>query len=245
MLIELNNATFGYRRVPVVQVQRIITQPGRCLGIFGPNGAGKTTLVRGLMGLLPPLAGQVRHASTTRIGYVAQHRALELHWPMTGGDVASMGVSARRRFGWVTSASAAVQSAMQELRVDHLAGRPFASLSGGQQQRLIVAGALADVPNVLVLDEPTDGLDVHSRAGFLEVLRARMAGGLSVALISHEIDDLAEIADEVAWLHPGAEAGEPSQVELVSPAELSQRLTRVRKTTVIQSPQPDCPTQSV
>jgi ABC-type Mn2+/Zn2+ transport system ATPase subunit len=229
MLIELSNTAFGYRRQRVVQVETLLLQPGRCLGIFGPNGAGKTTLVRGLMGLLPPLAGQVRHAPTTKIGYVAQHRALELHWPMTGGDVASMGVSARRRFGWVNNASTAVQSAMKELSVDHLAGRPFASLSGGQQQRLIVAGALADTPNVLVLDEPTDGLDVHSRAGFLEVLRNRMAGGLSVALISHEIDDLIEIADEVAWLHPGAEVGEPSQVELVSPAELSRRLTNVRE----------------
>src|SRR4051812_24477389 len=103
MLVEVTNATFGYQKRPVVQVESLALRAGRCLGIFGPNGAGKTTLVRGVTGLLAPMSGTVVRGEPEllRFGYLPQHRAMELHWPMTGFDAAAMALSALRRMGRV------------------------------------------------------------------------------------------------------------------------------------------------
>jgi len=224
MLIEVSSATFGYGQRAVVRADVLSLSAGRCLGIFGPNGSGKTTLVRGVTGILAPLSGQVRRNESVRIGYVPQHRGMEMHWPMTGRDIATLGVSARRRFGWAGGARRDVARAMEEMGVGEIADRPFATMSGGQQQRFILASALADRPNILVLDEPTDGLDVQNREAFLEILRRRQAEGLCIVLISHEVDDLVEVANEVAWLHPGLEADQPSKVELAVASDLPRRL---------------------
>src|SRR6266478_2781289 len=100
-LVEILSAQFGYDDRPVVQVDHLSLHPSRCLGIFGPNGVGKTTLVRGLTGLLPPLSGTVTRTLKINFGYLPQHRAMELHWHMTGLDAASMALSAQKRFGWI------------------------------------------------------------------------------------------------------------------------------------------------
>jgi ABC-type Mn2+/Zn2+ transport system ATPase subunit len=221
-LIDVIDAEFGYGQRAIVRAGSLCVQAGRCLGLYGPNGVGKSTLVRGMVGLLLPLAGRVQRRPGLRIGYVPQHRAMELHWPMTGEDVASLSISAHRRFGWVRSARPAVRRAMAELGVEALSPKSFSALSGGQQQRLILAGALADDPGVLVLDEPTDGLDVANRALFIDVLRQRKLAGMGLVLISHELEDLVELADEVAWIHPGEQAGMPGRVELVEPGRISQ-----------------------
>ena len=221
-LIDVLDAEFGYGQRAIVRAGSLCVEAGRCLGLYGPNGVGKSTLVRGMVGLLLPLAGGVQRQPGVRIGYVPQHRAMELHWPMTGEDVACLAISAHRLFGWVGSARAAVRRAMAELGVQELGTKSFSALSGGQQQRLILAGALADDPGVLVLDEPTDGLDVANRALFIDVLRQRKLAAMGLVLISHELEDLVELADEVAWLHPGERAGMPARVELVEPGQISQ-----------------------
>src|SRR6266550_1932187 len=113
MLVEIRGATFGYEGRAVVQVEHLALHGGRCLGIFGPNGVGKTTLVRGMTGLLAPMSGQVTQTQAVRFGYLPQHRAMELHWPMTAFDAACMAVSARQTFGWVGKSKHQVQEAMQ------------------------------------------------------------------------------------------------------------------------------------
>ena len=233
MLIRIEHAIFGYEKRPVVRVDHLELDVGRCLGIFGPNGSGKTTLVRGLTGLLPPLGGRVVRASTEiRFGYLPQHRALELHWPMTGFDAAAMATSARRRLGWIGRwlgpDDGSIRDSMRLLDVESLAHRPFGKLSGGQQQRLLLAGALAPKPNVLVLDEPTDGLDVQSRRSLLELLGQCTSRGLCTVIISHEIEDLLQLCHEVAWLHPAEAPGEPSAAELVTSTSLATRMLQTR-----------------
>src|SRR3954454_2725303 len=113
-LVEARDAVFGYGDRPVVRVGALTLHPGRCLGIFGPNGAGKTTLVRGITALLPPMSGSVARRPV-RFGYLPQHRALDLQWPMSGLDAASMAVSAARRFGWVGRDRARVCEAMRTM----------------------------------------------------------------------------------------------------------------------------------
>jgi zinc transport system ATP-binding protein len=223
MLIEADHALFGYRGRAVVRADELRIGAGRCMGIFGPNGAGKTTLARGLLGLIKPLHGQLRQRQGLRIGYVAQHRAMELHWPMSGLDAAALCLSAQRRLGWI-GAARAVRRSMQELGVAGLAHRPFGSLSGGQQQRLVLAGALANEPELLVLDEPTDGLDRRSRSEFLELLGGRAGRGIAVLIISHEVEDLLALDADVAWLQPAEREDEPASIELLPARELGRRL---------------------
>jgi ABC-type Mn2+/Zn2+ transport system ATPase subunit len=229
VLVDVRQATFGYGATAVVGVERLTLSAGRCVGVFGPNGAGKTTLVRGVTGLIAPLSGVVDRRADVRFGYMPQHRAMELHWPMTALDAAAMAVSARRRFGWLGSAVGGVRASMRALGVEALAGRSFARLSGGQQQRVLLAGAMASGPDVLVLDEPTDGLDVHSRKTLLELLRGFTAEGLCTVMISHEVEDLLGVCDEIAWLHAGEEEGRASRVEVIGPGELAGRMVKVRR----------------
>src|SRR5882757_7417081 len=101
MSIQLTDCIFGYARRPVVCVEQLRLQAGRCVGVFGPNGSGKTTLVRGLTGLLTPLSGRIERAASVRFGYLPQHRAMDTTWPMTALDAATLAVSARSLLGWV------------------------------------------------------------------------------------------------------------------------------------------------
>ena len=231
LLLRLSEAAFGYAAArPVVRVDHLQLQAGLCLGIFGPNGAGKTTLVRGVTGLLPPVLGTVERPPHIGFAYMPQQRSMELQWPMSGFDVAAIASSARSRFGWVARGAtrAAILASLRRLGVDDLADRPFAQLSGGQQQRILLAGAIVSGPQVLVLDEPTDGLDVASTRRLLDVVRDLTATGLCTVVISHEVEDLLYLAHDVAWLHPADAAGEPSRVEVIAPSALAARVTAGR-----------------
>jgi zinc transport system ATP-binding protein len=232
MLLDATDVAFGYGDKAVVEARSLRLHAGECVGIFGPNGAGKTTLVRGITGLLPPLRGRIERTAGLRFGYLPQHRGIDLHWPMTGLDAATLAISAGRRFGWIGSATSRVRDAMAELDVSDLADRPFARLSGGQQQRLLLAGALAANTTALVLDEPTDGLDVRSRAALIDAIGRAKGKGLAVIIISHDIEDLLAVAEQVAWLHPRDNANEASRVESLLPHDFVARVTSISKAVI-------------
>ncbi len=227
-LVEARDTLFGYPNRPVVEVEELRVRPGGRLGVFGPNGCGKTTLVLGLAGLLTPLRGQVVRQPGLRVGYLPQHRSTDIQWPMNGADAASMAPSARRPWGWLTAAERRrIDQKACLLEVHDLLSRPFASLSGGQQLRLLLAGALAADPQMLVLDEPAEGLDVRSRQVFLEALRGAAAAGVSSIMISHTAGDLLALCDEVAWFLPAKEPAGPSRIELVPAAAVARRVSGV------------------
>jgi ABC-type Mn2+/Zn2+ transport system ATPase subunit len=235
-LVVLSGVTFGYGGRAVVRADALCLRHGRCVGVFGPNGSGKTTLVRGVTGLLKPVAGTVCRndppgtGRRLRFGYLPQYRAIDAGWPMSGADAAALAVAAGHPLGWVGRASRErVAAAMRRLDVEPLACRSFAALSGGQQQRLLLAGALAADPDVLVLDEPTDGLDVRSRASLLALIRELCAGGLCAAVISHDVEDLLAVADEVARVHPADDLGAASQVEVMEPRRLADQILSARR----------------
>src|SRR5688572_3845990 len=131
MRVEISNALFGYARRPVVRLTNVSLAPGRGLGVFGPNGSGKTTLLRGIMGLLEPIDGNVARDGDVRPAYLPQHREMELHWPMSGLDAASLWASARGRFGRLGhDMRDAVREKMTLLGVADLANKSFPRLSG-------------------------------------------------------------------------------------------------------------------
>jgi ABC-type Mn2+/Zn2+ transport system ATPase subunit len=209
-LIEFRDVTLGYGRKVIVQNVSFSVARGDYLGVVGPNGAGKTTIVRGILGTLPPLAGVVRIGSagreSLRIGYVPQRDTIDSVLPYTAREVVLMG--RYRQLGLVRRPGAndrtIVAGALAHAEADAFADITFRELSGGQKQRVLIARALAMQPEVLILDEPTNGMDLSSRLSILELIcHLHEEGGLTVIMVSHLLDDLANHVRRLAIVQQG------------------------------------------
>jgi ABC-2 type transport system ATP-binding protein len=176
---------------------------GECVALLGPNGAGKTTLVGLATGLLSPQEGTVRvcgrdprHAATRRhLGVVQQTMGFPSALRV-GELVRGAAVRAGRSRG-------AAGPVLAEVGVGDLAGRRAGKLSGGQQQRVALAMALVGDPDLLLLDEPTVGLDIAARQAFWRTIAARRDAGAGVLLTTHVVEEAAAVADRVVVLHRG------------------------------------------
>jgi ABC-2 type transport system ATP-binding protein len=190
--------------------------PGECVALLGPNGAGKSTLVSIAVGLLVPqhgvvriLGGDPRRASTRRQLGVAQQT---LGFPNTL-TVNELVTGAAIRGGLRGSAAGPI---LAELGLTELAGRRVSKLSGGQKQRVQLAMALVTEPALLVLDEPTVGLDVQARRHFWQILARRREQGVGVLVTTHLIEESAAVSDRVVVLDHGLVLADASPEELVS-----------------------------
>jgi len=201
----VRDAAFGYGDAPVIAGVNLDIRRGAFLGLLGPNGAGKTTLFRGLLGLIAPMRGTVeRNASA--VGYVPQRESLDAVFPVTVEEVVQMGAYARLR-GWRRLAAEDREQALQCLeRVDllHRKKALFSSLSGGQRQRALIARSLMSRPQVLMLDEPTSGVDQPTQELILELLtRLNEEDGLAILIVSHQVA-MTRTVREVAWVADGS-----------------------------------------
>lgn len=209
-LLECRGIAFAYGHAPVLEDISLTVHPGQFVGIVGPNGSGKTTLLHVMLGLLAPSAGEVRlfgepaarFRDWWRIGYVPQRaQAIASGFPGTALEVVLTGRRARRGFGRRLRASDTEQAraALARVGLDGLATRPVAELSGGQQQRVFIARALASDPDLLVLDEPTVGVDVGASERFYDLLQdLRQRLGLTIVMVTHDIGVVAaEVSDLV------------------------------------------------
>jgi zinc/manganese transport system ATP-binding protein len=173
--------------------------------VTGANGAGKSTLLAVVAGLHRPTAGDVEGIDGRSIAYVPQRSAVPEHFPVTVRDVASMGrwPTLRRRWGRLAAGDRRiVDESLTRLDVLHLAGRSFGELSGGQRQRVLVAQALAREADLLLLDEPTVGLDRAAGSAIRAVLRAEADRGVTVVEVTHDPVAVAE-ADARVHLEAG------------------------------------------
>jgi ABC-type Mn2+/Zn2+ transport system ATPase subunit len=210
-LVELLGADLGYEASPVLRSVSLEIHEGEFVGVFGSNGSGKTTLLRGLLGLSPPLAGWVTRAPGLRIGYVPQRESLDPLYPLCALDVALLGTFADRP-PWRSLGAAARARAGRALataRAADLAHRRYAELSGGQRQRVLLARALATEPRLLLLDEPTSGIDAETEQAILGVLGELRGRGLSIWMVSHHAAALAGKLDRVARVADGGVRLEP------------------------------------
>jgi ABC-type Mn2+/Zn2+ transport system ATPase subunit len=204
-LIEFQNVTLGYGRKIVLKGITFSVDAGEYFGLVGPNGAGKTTLVRAILGTLRPLEGEVRvHPPgdrQVRFGYVPQRETIDRVMPYTVREVVMM--ARYRSLGWFRSPGGRdreiVRQSLAHVSIEGLEGRIFKDLSGGQKQRVLIARALAAEPDVLILDEPTNGMDLSSRLSILDLIqRLHEEGKLTVIMVSHLLDDVANHVKKIA-----------------------------------------------
>ncbi len=199
-LVRFEGVTLGYGRSPVLAGLTFGIPEGDFLGFVGPNGSGKTTILRALLGTLAPLAGTVIKAPGLRIGYVPQRDQVDSLFPLSVSDVVIMGrydrIPLGRRPG--PDDKRAAQKALEQVGVPHLADRNLARLSGGQKQRVLIARALVGDPSVLVLDEPTNGMDLVSTTQILGLVRdLHEQGNLTVVMVSHALNEVANYVHRI------------------------------------------------
>jgi ABC-type Mn2+/Zn2+ transport system ATPase subunit len=204
-VIAFADAVLGYGRKVVLSGITLSIDAGEYVGMVGPNGAGKTTIVRTILGTLPPLGGSVRvigpDGGRPRFGYVPQRDRIDSVMPYTVEQVVMMG--RYRDLGLLARAGAADRAAV-DASLDHVDILPlrkhaFNDLSGGQKQRVLIARALASRPDILILDEPTNGMDLSSRIAMLELIaRLHADDRLTVLMVSHLLDDVANYVKRIA-----------------------------------------------
>ncbi len=214
-IIEADNVSFYYGEVPALTNLSFSIHQGDYVGVIGPNGGGKTTLIRMMLGLIQPteglitVFGQPVHSLAERhlIGYVPQritHSAVE--FPATVQEVVESGRTPQmglwHRFS--THDRHAVEEAMANAEISHLKHRRLVQLSGGERQRVFIARALAAKPRILILDEPTVGVDVTTQEKFFAFLKElNMKQGMTIVFVTHDIDVIAQEATTVLCLNHG------------------------------------------
>ena len=193
-------------RVEALQGVDFTLPRGTALGIVGPNGSGKSTLLKAVAGLVAPTEGTVlvqgmkpRDLPPGTIGYVPQIEDVDWQFPVSVRDVVTMGryprVGAFRRFS--AHDHRAVARAIDALDLGAIAERHISELSGGQQQRAFVARAIAQEPLLLLLDEPTTGVDAATEESLLRLVRGLVADGLPVLMTTHDLDRAPEWFDRL------------------------------------------------
>ena len=209
-LVRFEDVTLGYGSRRVLQGLTFTLYDGDFLGLVGPNGSGKSTIVKALLGVLRPQAGRIVYERALhdelRFGYVPQRQTLDELFPLSVGEIVRMGrfkaAGLVHRLGG--DDLRAVADALVAVDIGHLADRRYGELSGGQRQRTLIARALAAGANCLVLDEPTNGMDLGSQKAILElIMRLHDEGGLTVVFVSHLLNEVANTVDRLALLDEG------------------------------------------
>ena len=218
--ISADHLCVGYGKHPVVEGVMLDMYPGELLVLIGTNGSGKSTLLKTLAGLIHPVHGDLhvlgQHAGQlpTRVAYLPQHPVSSHTLPLQVRDVVTMGRFAHLGLFKRTSSSdrTIVSSAMQRTGIDEQANKPIRDLSGGQQQRTHLAQVLAREAEILLLDEPTAGLDINGRKLVAELIAAERARGVAVVMATHELADAAQATSVMLLAQRVVSMGPPKDV---------------------------------
>jgi len=219
-LVELRDVGFGYDRRPVLDNVTLSVTPGTFTGVVGPSGSGKTSLLRLLLGKVQPQRGHVNIKRGLTMAYVPQLETVNWNFPVTVAECVLMSRPQGVQWPWASkSERREVHATLDRLGIADLAGRHIRELSGGQQQRMFLARALLRRPELILLDEPTSGVDVQTRHEVLHLLGELNDAGLSIVLTTHDLNGIAAHLPHLVALRTRIIAqGAPAQV--IQPAVL-------------------------
>lgn len=205
-IVELDCVSFTYGAEPVLEEISLHLHPGQFAALVGPSGAGKTSLLRVILGLLPPTSGVVRiqdkplgKGFQPRVGYVPQLETVDWNFPLTVEQLVLLGrVQKTSPWPWPSAEDRRrLAEVLERLEIAELAHRHIRDLSGGQQQRVFLARALISEPDLLVLDEPTTGVDMRTAENVLHFLAALNQEGMTLLITTH---DLNAAAAHLPWV---------------------------------------------
>ncbi|HRX72105.1 MAG: zinc ABC transporter ATP-binding protein ZnuC [Candidatus Competibacteraceae bacterium] len=213
-LLTVENVHFAIRGNPILQAVNLQVSSGEIVALIGPNGAGKSTLVRIVLGLLRPDRGRVHLKPGLRVGYMPQRLMVDDTLPLTVQRFVTLGTTASRE---------RVQSALREVGAAHVLDAPMQVISGGETQRALLARALLREPDLLVLDEPIQGVDLTGQYELYDLIsNLRRQRGCGILMVSHELHLVMAATDHVLCLnrhvccsgHPDLVAQDPAYLEL-------------------------------
>lgn len=216
-LIEASDVEVRFGGNTVLTGASVVVRPGEIVTLIGPNGAGKTSLVRALLGLIKPATGKVTRRKGLRIGYMPQKLSVDPSLPLTVERFLQLGAARK---------DADIGAALSEAGVGHVMGNPMQGISGGELQRVMLARALLREPDLLVLDEPVQGVDVTGQAELYRLIQdIRKRRGVGVLMVSHDLHVVMAKTDHVVCLnrhvccagHPQSVSRHPEFVALFGP----------------------------
>ncbi|PKB78381.1 MAG: hypothetical protein BZY88_18610 [SAR202 cluster bacterium Io17-Chloro-G9] len=219
--LDIQGLWAGYNHQPVLEDVSLQVGKGEIVGIIGPNGSGKSTLMKAVLGLVKPWRGKISvlgqngSPERSRVGYMPQVEQVDWDFPVTVGDVALMGRYARR--GLLRRANQldreAADAALERVGIFPLKQNLIGDLSGGQRRRVLLARALVNQPDLLLLDEPTAGMDATAQHQLLDIIDALRREGTTVVLTTHDLSCVPEWCMKAACLNRQLIAfGTPSEV---------------------------------
>jgi len=220
-LLEVNSASLKLGNNPLLEEISLTLNPGEILTIIGPNGAGKTTLLRVALGLLKPTSGSVKRSSNLTIGYMPQKLYLDPTFPLTVKKLLTLACK---------DSTTPILPLLQEVGAAQVIDAEMQHLSGGELQRVMLARALVKEPNLLVLDEPVQGVDVHGQIELYNLISAiRDQRNCAVLMVSHDLHLVMAATDRVLCLNrhiccsgtPAAVTNDPAFTELFGAAAVT------------------------
>jgi zinc/manganese transport system ATP-binding protein/zinc transport system ATP-binding protein len=223
-LVCLRDATIGYDRTAVLAGISMEVRRGEFLGLVGPSGAGKTSILRAILGQARRFGGELRtHPSDggrkLRVGYVPQVEVVDWNFPITVEQVVLLG--RWRESGWLpwprARDRALARQVLERLGIAHLASRQIRALSGGQQQRVFLARALIGDPELLLLDEPTSGVDIRTRHEVMHLLGELNRAGTTIMLTTHELNAVATHLPRLVCIGQGRIIADGRPADVLTP----------------------------
>ncbi len=204
-LLKVNNLSLGYEGKKVVSDISFTVNDGDFLSIIGENGTGKTTLVKGLLGLISKFSGEIKLSegvSQSHIGYLSQKNLVSNDFPASVYEIVMSGFLNSKSFGLFYSRQQKKEATalMERVGIMKLRNRTFSELSGGQQQRVLLCRALCATSKLILLDEPTTGLDPIATSDFYSLLSELNKEGVTVIMVSHDVTGAVKMSSHILYL---------------------------------------------
>lgn len=207
VIIDLSNIAFSYHSQPFLHDINLKVYENDFLGVIGPNGGGKTTLIKIILGLIQPDQGQIRvlgqspQAARKQIGYLAQYEELDLDFPINVMETILLGrLDGKLGYHYNQKDHHIASTMLEKLNLDELKDKTLDQLSGGQLQRVFLARALTTEAKILILDEPLNNLDAHSREEFYNALD-QLKDAITIIVIDHNLEMLSKHVNRVACIN--------------------------------------------